>query len=95
MNNMFEKIAKHSGFSLSDIENFNVFVSCNEKPFGDASDDILTAFVRYTSPDNEHDWAYDVYVLYNTSQPSLVFYEIEMVFSTHHNLFSKKKLIIE
>ena len=85
-------IAKHSGFTESDLSEYKCFVYCEPKPFGDASDDVLTAMVRYVNPKNESDWGYDVYVLHHTHRPSIIFWDIEMVYSTHHKLFERKCL---
>jgi len=68
-----------------------VFVQVNAQ--FDESDDIQTVLVRYVNPQNENDWGYDVLVLHETSQPSLIYWQVERVFSTHHELFSKRPLI--
>lgn len=93
--NLAIHLAKHSGFTEKDLKSYKVFTFCATNPFGDASDDMLTAMVRYINPQNENDWGYDVYVLHNVDQPSLVFWDIEMVYSTHHELFEKKDLICQ
>jgi hypothetical protein len=93
MNSLFEYIAKHSGFSSDDLAKCRCFVSINQTPFGDCSDDTLTAFVRYISPTDNTQWGYDVFVLHETQQPSLVYWKISRVYSTHSDAFHKKELI--
>lgn len=93
MNDLHNYLVSHAGFQPEDLTTFSCFVQCNKTPFGDASDDILCAMVRYTNPQNKNDWGYDVFVLHDTDQPSLIYWEISCVFSTHHELFEKKPLV--
>lgn len=92
MSGLSKHLARHSGFTEEDLKSYKVFTFCATAPFGDASDDTLTAMVRYINPQNDNDWGYDVYVLHDVRQPSLTFWSIELVFSTHHELFGKRKL---
>ena len=83
----------HTEFSKKDLEDFKVFFSTDVTPFGDASDDMLVTFMRYISPDNKNDWGYDIFVHYHTDEGSLVFWDIERVFSTHFDLTAKTSLV--
>ena len=85
-------LAKHSGFTKKDLNECKVFTFCATTPFGDASDNTLTAMVRYINPQNDEEWGYDVYVLHNTNLPSITFWFVSMVYSTHHELFDKRGL---
>lgn len=84
-------IAKHSGFAPEDVDNFKCFVTFFS---GDKTDYMTVARVRYVSPDNENDWAYDVYIIEDYDYPSLSFMTITLVHSYHNEkVITKEKLI--
>jgi len=85
-----EYLAKHSGFTENDIEKYKCFIFCEQRPFKDASDDKLTAMVRYVNPQNDKDWGYDVYVLHDTFEPSAYFGKLKWFIRHITNCLERK-----